>query len=167
MKKLKVTVGLFDEEDAADITVDGRVVGRLEHEPCERFATGTRTLVVGRYRLVLTDAAAHAQLYRRKCGVKPPAEHRGKKTASQHEDLIAQREWTTLGVLALEAAERAREADDPQAESYYLALARKCDACADQCTSSKARPRDVGTLSRSSNTSHLRGTTPTLKGDDR
>lgn len=45
---------------------------------------------------------------------------------------IASREWISLGVLALEAAERAREAHDTNAENYYVALARKCDACADQ-----------------------------------
>lgn len=51
---------------------------------------------------------------------------------SQKAAMIAHREWVSLGVLALEAAERAHEANDPLIENYYLTLARKCDACADQ-----------------------------------
>lgn len=151
MIKLKVRVGVFGEDDAADVMVDGRVVGRLERVPCERFAASTH-MVVGRYSLTLTNAAADAQLHRR--GFKRVAEQhpelttpRGKRVSSQRAGLIAHREWTSLGVLALEAAERAHEANDELAESYYLTLARKCDASADQCMSSSRNiSRDVDTL---------------------
>ena len=156
MIKLKVRVGLFGEDDVADVMVDGCVVGRLERVPCEGFAVST-PMFVGRYSLTLTNAAADAQLHRR--GFKRVVEQhpdlntpRGKRVSSQHVSsqragLIAQREWTSLGVLALEAAERAHEANNGLAESYYLALARKCDASADQCpASSRNISRDVDTL---------------------
>jgi hypothetical protein len=51
---------------------------------------------------------------------------------AQKAAMIVHREWISLGVMALEAAERAHEANDPLTENYYLTLARKCDACADQ-----------------------------------
>lgn len=46
--------------------------------------------------------------------------------------MIMYAEWISLGVLALQAAERAHEANDMHAENHYIALAQKCDACADQ-----------------------------------
>jgi hypothetical protein len=46
--------------------------------------------------------------------------------------MIAHCEWISLGVLALEEAERAHAANDAFVENYYVMLARKCDACADQ-----------------------------------
>lgn len=51
---------------------------------------------------------------------------------AQKASMITHREWVSLGVLALEAAERAHEANDPFAENYFLTLARKCNACEDQ-----------------------------------
>ena len=57
---------------------------------------------------------------------------RAKAGLSQRAAMIAHYEWISLGVLALEAAERAHEANDAVAENYYIMLARKCDACADQ-----------------------------------
>ena len=57
---------------------------------------------------------------------------RAKAGLSQRAAMIAHYEWISLGVLALEAAERAHEANDAVAENYYITLARKCDACADQ-----------------------------------
>jgi hypothetical protein len=60
------------------------------------------------------------------------AAQRAKAGLSQKAAMIAHCEWISLGVLALEASERAHEASNVFAENYYLALARKCDACADQ-----------------------------------
>ena len=124
--KFKVKIGAFGKDDAADIMVDGRVVGWLERVHGERLASVTRSFV-GRYSLMLTDAAADSQLHRR------VSTQRGQMAPSQNAAMIAHREWISLGVLALEAAERAHEANDALAESYYLTLARKCDARADQC----------------------------------
>ncbi len=57
---------------------------------------------------------------------------RAKRGLLQKVSMIAHCEWISLGVLALEAAERAYEANDAFTENYYITLARKCDACADQ-----------------------------------
>ena len=57
---------------------------------------------------------------------------RAKAGLAQKAALITHCEWISLGVLALQAADRAHEANDTFAENYYITLARKCDACADQ-----------------------------------
>jgi hypothetical protein len=46
--------------------------------------------------------------------------------------MIKHCEWISLGVLALEAADRAGANNELFVERYYVALARKCDACADE-----------------------------------
>ena len=142
--KFKITIGAFGKDDAADIKIDGRAVGWLERVRDERFASVTRSFVA-RYSLMLTDADADAQLHRRafkragnqhadqQTPAMPVSTQRGKMMPSQNATMIAYREWISLGVLALEAAERAHEANDELAENYYLTLARKCDASADQC----------------------------------
>lgn len=57
---------------------------------------------------------------------------RAKAGLAQRAAMIAHYEWISLGVLALQAAERAHKENDAFAENYYIMLARKCDACADQ-----------------------------------
>lgn len=64
--------------------------------------------------------------------ITPLNTQRAKAHLSQKAAMITHSEWISLGVLALEAAERAHEAKDTFAENYYIMLARKCDACADQ-----------------------------------
>ena len=61
----KVTIGKFDDDDSADIKVDGRVVGWLERMKSERFASATsraRVSFVSHYTIMLTDDAADTQL---------------------------------------------------------------------------------------------------------
>ena len=64
--------------------------------------------------------------------ITPLSVQRAKAGLAQRAAMIAHCEWISLGVLALQAAERAHEEDDAFAENYYITLARKCDACADQ-----------------------------------
>ncbi len=150
--KFKVRIGTFGGDDAADITVDGRVVGWLERVHGERFASTmspARVSFLARYSLMLTDDAADAQLHRR-CVKHTPQNSEGQQMSaitsmstraktgfSQNTAVISHREWISLGVLALEAAERAHGDNDEHAESYYLTLARKCDEFADQWTAMK------------------------------
>jgi len=61
----KVKIGTFGDDDSANITVDGRVVGWLERVRGERLASAssrTRVAFVSHYSIVLTDDAASAQL---------------------------------------------------------------------------------------------------------
>lgn len=67
MKKstFEVKIGKFGDDDTADITVDGRVVGWLEREYGERFKSVTsyaRVKYVSHYSITLTDDAAFDQL---------------------------------------------------------------------------------------------------------
>lgn len=43
---------------------------------------------------------------------------------------MTRREWLSLGILALEAADQAQLDDNGAAVRYFTALARKCDWCA-------------------------------------
>jgi len=61
----KVKIGTFGDDDSADITVDGRVVGWLERVTSERFASATsraRVSFVSHYSIMLTDDFADGQL---------------------------------------------------------------------------------------------------------
>lgn len=61
----KVTIGTFGDDDSADITVDGRVVGWLERVRDERFASASsraRVSYVSHYSIMLTDDFADEQL---------------------------------------------------------------------------------------------------------
>lgn len=61
----QVKIGKFDDDDSADITVDGRVVGWLERVHGERFASASsraRVSFVSHYSIMLTDDAADEQL---------------------------------------------------------------------------------------------------------
>ena len=62
---LKVKIGKLGDDDSADISIDGRVVGWLERVRGERFKSATsyaRVSFVSHYSIVLTDDAADAQL---------------------------------------------------------------------------------------------------------
>jgi hypothetical protein len=61
----QVKIGKFSDDDAADISVDGRVVGWLERVKSERFASASsraRVAFVSHYSIVLTDDAVDTQL---------------------------------------------------------------------------------------------------------
>jgi hypothetical protein len=61
----EVKIGRFGNDDAANITVDGRLVGWLERVYGERFKSVTsyaRVSYVSHYTIVLTDDAAAEQL---------------------------------------------------------------------------------------------------------
>ena len=61
----KVSIGKFGDDDAADIKVDGRVVGWLERVKSERFASASsraRVSFVSHYSIVLTDDFADERL---------------------------------------------------------------------------------------------------------
>lgn len=61
----KVQIGKFGDDDSADITVNGRVVGWLERVKSERFKSATsraRVEFVSHYSIMLTDDAADEQL---------------------------------------------------------------------------------------------------------
>lgn len=63
--KFKVTIDKFGDDDAADISVDGKVVGWLERVRGERFRSVTsreRVSFVSHYSITLIDDAADEQL---------------------------------------------------------------------------------------------------------
>jgi hypothetical protein len=63
--KFKVAIGKFGDDDSADITVDGRVVGWLERVKSERFASASsraRVSFVSHYSIMLTDDFANDHL---------------------------------------------------------------------------------------------------------
>jgi len=74
--RFKVTIGMFGDDDSADIKVDGRVVGWLERVKSERFASATsraRVSFVSHYTIMLTDDAADAQLRKHDVGTRAEA----------------------------------------------------------------------------------------------
>jgi hypothetical protein len=63
----QIKIGTFGDDDAADISVDGKIVGWLERVRGERFASASsraRASFVSHYSIMLTDDAADAQLGR-------------------------------------------------------------------------------------------------------
>jgi hypothetical protein len=61
----QVRIGKFGDDDSADISVDGRVVGWLERVRSERFASASsreRVSFVSHYSITLTDDFADNQL---------------------------------------------------------------------------------------------------------
>ena len=61
----EVKIGKFGEDDSANITVDGRLVGWLERVYGERFKSASsyaRVQYVSHYSIMLTDDAAFEQL---------------------------------------------------------------------------------------------------------
>ena len=61
----QVKINKFGDDDAADIAVDGRVVGWLERVHGERFASASsraRVTFVSHYTIVLTDDATNGKL---------------------------------------------------------------------------------------------------------
>jgi hypothetical protein len=63
----KITIGKFSDDDTADITADGRVIGWLERVRGERFksvSSYARVSFVSHYSIVLTDENAFRQLHK-------------------------------------------------------------------------------------------------------
>lgn len=63
--KFQVKIGKFSDDDAADITVDGQVVGWVERVRGERFksvSSRERVSYISHYSITLTHDAAYDQL---------------------------------------------------------------------------------------------------------
>jgi hypothetical protein len=72
----QIKIGKFGDDDSADISVDGRVVGWLERVRGERFASASsraRVTFVSHYSIMLTDDAANAQLAKHDVGTRAEA----------------------------------------------------------------------------------------------
>ncbi len=67
---------------------------------------------------------------------------RAKADRAKKAAMITHSEWVSLGVLALDAAERACAANDERSEHHYVALARKCDAYAEQVWNADPPPHE-------------------------
>jgi len=89
--KFQVKIGKFSDDDAADITVDGRVVGWLERVRGERFKSASsreRVSYISHYSITLTDDAADDQL------AKPDVDSRAE--AKLEVERAFERTWSEL-----------------------------------------------------------------------